>query len=67
MLWGSQQCFAPKMKLNFLLGTLLAKSENDLVLPQMQLSGLSLCQALCGAQIKEEAKALEKKDHLGTV
>lgn len=65
MLWGSQKCFTPKMKLIFSLGTLLAESENDLALPQV--NGLSLCQALCGAHVKEEAKALEKKEHLGMV
>lgn len=61
MLWGSQKCFTAKMKLIFSLGTLVAKAENDSVLPQI--NGLSLC----SAQLKEEAKALEKKDYLGTV
>lgn len=65
MLWGSQKCFTAKMKLIFSLGTLVAKAENDLVLPQI--NGLSLCQALCSAQLKEEAKNLEKKDYLGMV
>lgn len=30
-----------------------------------QINGLSLCQALCAAQLKEVAKALEKKGCLG--